>query len=344
MIRLCQQQTEQNMLSEGVFMNSMTNIQVRVKTRELSSNGIIRYFQELVEDIQKNRMLYLFLAPCIIYFFIFWVIPLYGVQIAFKDFNPVKGIGGSPWIGLKYFKNFFSYYLIKRLFINTIGISLLKIIFGFSVPIILAIMINEIKRALFKRVVQTISYLPHFISWVIIASIVYRLFAVEGIINDVFVALFGAERQVFMVNPKMFWPLLVATDIWKEAGFGAIIYMASIAGIDQQQYEVAKIDGAGRLRQIFHITLPGIASTCIILFILRVGQIMQAGFDQIWTLRNGAVAEVTDVLDVYTMIVGIQQGQYGYGAAVGLFTGIVNLIFVIAANYLAHKKTDTSLW
>ncbi len=302
------------------------------------------YIKNLYNNIRKYKMLYLFVLPCIIFYFVFWIMPLYGIQIAFKDFKPGVGISGSPWVGFKYFKDFFSYYQLGRLFYNTIGISMLKIIFGFPAPIILALMINEIKNMNFKKAFQTISYLPHFVSWVIIANIVYKVFAYDGIINDFMVSLFSAERQVYMVNPALFWPLFVITDIWKEAGFGSIIYLAAIAGIDTTMYEAARIDGANRLQQIYSVTLPGIMPTIIVLFILRVGGIMQAGFDQIWTLRNGAVAEVTDVLDVYTMIVGVQRGQYGYGAAVGLFTGVISFGLMIIANGLARKYSDISLW
>jgi putative aldouronate transport system permease protein len=292
----------------------------------------------------KYKVLYLFILPCIVYYVVFWIMPLYGIQIAFKQLIPVKGISGSPWVGFKSVEEFFSYYQLGRLFYNTIGISLLKIAFGFTAPIVLALMINEVSNKPFKRVIQTISYLPHFVSWVIIANIVYKLLATDGIVNDALVALTGGERQVFMVNPNVFWPLFVITDIWKEAGFGSIIYLAAIAGLDAETYEAARVDGANRLRQIWNITIPGILPTVIIMLILRVGGIMQAGFDQIWTLRNGAVAEVTDVLDVYTMIMGVQRGQYGYGAAVGLFTGVISLALMVIVNKLASKYSDTSLW
>lgn len=302
------------------------------------------YFRDLGQNIIQYKYLYLLILPAVIYYFIFWVIPLYGVQIAFKELNPVLGITKSPWVGFAYFKEFFSYYEIDTLFKNTIGISLLKIVFGFSAPIILALMVNEITNAPFKKTVQTITYLPHFISWVIIANIIYRLFAPEGFINDVMVALFGGDRQVYMTNPKLFWPLLVISDIWKEVGFGSIIYLAAIAGVDAELYEAAKVDGAGRLRQIWNITLPSIIPTVMVLLILRVGSIMQAGFDQIWTLRNSAVSEATDVLEVYVMISGIQKGQFGYAAAVGLFTGLIGMVFMILANKLSKKFTDSGLW
>lgn len=319
------------------------NMPVRNKKKRIIG-GTGNYFGELAKDILKYKYLYLMLLPCIVFYIIFWGIPMYGIQGAFKDLNPVLGFTRSPWVGFKYFKDFFSYYQIERLFYNTIGISLLKIIFGFSAPVFLALMINEIKINSIKRVVQTISYLPHFISWVIISTIIYRLFAYDGVINDAIIGLFGGERQVYMVKTGLFWPLIIISDIWKEVGFSSIIYLAAIAGIDENQYEAAKIDGAGRFRQILNVTLPGITPTILILFILRMGSIMQAGFDQIWTLRNYAVSEVTDVIEVYVMTSGLQNGQFGYAAAVGLFTGIIGFTFMIAANTLARKYSDTSLW
>jgi len=312
-----------------------------VSTKNLK---ILKYFKDLYINILEHKFLYLFLVPCLIFYAVFWIVPLYGIQIAFKDLKPGLGISKSPWVGFEYFKQFFSYYQLGRLFYNTIGISLLKIVFGFTAPIFLALMINEIKNKSFKKTIQTITYLPHFISWVIIANIIYKLFAYDGLVNDALTGLFGGDRQVFMVNPKIFWPLLIITDVWKEAGFGSIIYLAAIAGLDFEVYEAAMVDGASRLRQIWNITIPGILPTIMVMFILRVGGIMQAGFDQIWTLRNGAVAEVTDVLDVYTMIIGVQRGQYGYGAAVGIFTGVISLILMVIVNKLASKYSETSLW
>ncbi|HEY5584275.1 MAG TPA: ABC transporter permease subunit [Ruminiclostridium sp.] len=314
------------------------NIKPNTKT------NIVKYFKDLYINILEHKYLYLFLVPCLIFYAVFWIVPLYGIQIAFKDLKPGLGISKSPWVGLEYFRQFFSYYQLGRLFYNTIGISLLKIVFGFTAPIFLALMINEIKNKSFKKTIQTITYLPHFISWVIIANIIYKLFAYDGLANDALTGLFGGDRQVFMVNPKMFWPLIVITDVWKEAGFGSIIYLAAIAGLDFEVYEASMVDGASRLRQIWNITIPGILPTIMVMFILRVGGIMQAGFDQIWTLRNGAVAEVTDVLDVYTMIIGVQRGQYGYGAAVGIFTGVISLILMVIVNKLASKYSETSLW
>lgn len=309
-----------------------------------AKSSIVKYFIDLYINILEHKFLYLFIVPCLIFYAIFWIVPLYGIQIAFKDLKPALGISKSPWVGFEYFKQFFSYFQLGRLLYNTIGISLLKIVFGFTAPIFLALMINEIKNRSFKKSIQTITYLPHFISWVIIANIVYKLFAYDGIVNDVVTALFGGDRQVFMVNPKMFWPLIVITDVWKEAGFGSIIYLAAIAGLDSEVYEAAMVDGAGRMRLIWNVTIPGIFPTIMVMFILRVGGIMQAGFDQIWTLRNGAVAEVTDVLDVYTMIIGVQRGQYGYGAAVGIFTGVISLILMVIVNNIASKYSETSLW
>lgn len=306
--------------------------------------GAIDYVKDLAHNIRQYKYLYLFILPCIIFYVLFWVMPLYGIEIAFKDLNPALGISKSPWVGFRYFTEFFTYWRFKQLMLNTIGISLLKIAFGFSAPILLALMINEIGNLGFKRIVQTISYLPHFVSWVIIANIIYRLLAYDGIVNDVLVSIFGVQRDVILVNPNIYWPMFIITDIWKEVGFGSIIYLAAISAIDSQVYEAAKVDGAGRFRRIWNVTLPGIFPTIVILFILRVGGIMQAGFDQIYTLRNPSVSDATDVLDVYVAIMGLQRGQYGYGAAVGLFTGIVSLILMVTVNKIASKYSDTSLW
>ena len=300
--------------------------------------------ENLFENIRKHKGLYLFLVPCIAYYFVFWLVPLYGIQIAFKDFNPVLGISKSTFVGLKYFRDFFTYYETPRYIYNTVAISSFKILFGFPAPILLAIIINEIKNVYYKKTVQTISYLPHFISWAVISNIIYKLLAVDGIVNDFMADFLGFERQIFMVNTKIFWPLIIMTDIWKEVGFGSIVYLAALSAIDEQLYEASRIDGAGRIRQIFNITLPGIMPTIVVMFIMRVGSIMHAGFEQIWTLRNGAVSEVTDILEVYTMIMGVQRGQFSYGAAVGLFTGVVSAIFMILANSIAKRYKEISIW
>ncbi|MFC5466331.1 ABC transporter permease [Lederbergia graminis] len=300
--------------------------------------------KNLWKRIWEHRIFYLFLLPGVIWFFIFSYIPMYGITIAFKDFNFAQGIFGSPWAGLKYFKQFFDYYQSGEIIRNTLIISLLKLIIGFPMPIILALMLNEIRFPKFKKTVQTISYLPHFISWVVVVTLMQRMFTpYGGPVNEIIAAL-GFDKVQILGNIKYFYQLIILSDIWKGVGWGAIIYLAGISGIDPQLYEAAKMDGANRFRQMWHVTLPSIRGIMVILFILACGGIMSVGYEQLLLLNTPSTASIGTVLDVYVIKAGLEQGRFSYAAAVGLFQGLVGMILIITANQISRKVNETSLW
>lgn len=294
--------------------------------------------------IWEHRVFYLFLLPGIIWFIIFSYIPMYGITIAFKDFNFTQGILGSPWAGLKYFKQFFQYYQSGEIIRNTLIISLLKLLIGFPMPIILALMLNEVRVTKFKRTVQTISYLPHFISWVVVVTLMQRMFTPYGGPINELIATFGFDKVSILGNVKYFYQVIILSDVWKGVGWGAIIYLAAIAGVDPQLYEAAKIDGANRFRQMWHVTIPSIRGVMVILFILACGGIMSAGYEQLLLLNTPATASIGTVLDVYVIKAGLEQGRFSYATAVGLFQGIIGLILIITANQISKKVNETSLW
>ncbi len=298
----------------------------------------------LWKRIWKHKIFYLFMVPGIVWFFLFSYVPLYGVQIAFRDFMYSGGFSGSPWAGLKYFRQFFDYYQSYELIRNTILISMLKLLIGFSMPIILAILLNEVRNLKFKKTVQTLSYLPYFVSWIVVVTLMQRLLTPHGgPLNDLLDS-FGMERIQFLYNTTWFYQIIVGSDIWKNIGWNSIIYIAAIAGIDQQLYEAAKIDGAGRFRQIWHVTLPGIRNIAVILFILSVGSLMSAGYEQLLLLNGPSTASIGSVLDVHVINSGITQGRISYAAAVGLFQSIIALILILTVNRLARKYSEVSLF
>ncbi|TFE27529.1 ABC transporter permease [Cohnella luojiensis] len=298
----------------------------------------------LWKRIWKHKIFYLFMVPGIVWFFLFSYVPLYGIQIAFRDFMYSGGFSGSPWAGLKYFRQFFDYYQSYELIRNTILISMLKLLIGFSMPIILAILLNEVRNLKFKKTVQTLSYLPYFVSWIVVVTLMQRLLTpYGGPINDL-LASFGMERIQFLYNTTWFYQIIVGSDIWKNIGWNSIIYIAAIAGIDQQLYEAAKIDGAGRFRQIWHVTLPGIRNIAVILFILSVGSLMSAGYEQLLLLNGPSTASIGSVLDVHVINSGITQGRISYAAAVGLFQSVIALILILTVNRLSRKYSEVSLF
>lgn len=312
----------------------------------VQSNGTARqltFFQRLGRDLKKNKLIYLMAVPGIIYFLVYHYWPMYGATIAFKDFSPTMGIMGSPWAGLKYFQQFFSSVYFKRIFSNTIIISFYSIIWSFPAPIILALLMNEIKNNLFKRTIQTVTYLPHFISTVIICGMLIDFCSLNGLFNF-FVQFFGGEATAMLMRPELFRPIYITSGIWQEVGWGSIIYLAALTGIDTQLYEAAKIDGAGRFQQMIHITFPGIAPTIVIMLILRMGQVMSVGFEKIFLLYNPATYEVADVISTFVYRKGIIEANYSYSAAVGLFNSVINFVMIILTNFISRKFSETSLW
>ncbi|WP_248929612.1 ABC transporter permease [Paenibacillus hamazuiensis] len=292
----------------------------------------------------KHKYLYALLLPGIVWYFIFRYLPMYGVIIAFKDYNFSKGIWGSPWVGLKHFEFLFrnqDFFLIVR---NTLLINLYELIFAFPVPVILALLLNEMKNVLFKRSIQTVIYFPHFLSWVVFGGIVIQLLSPnEGLVNNV-LRYFGMEPVFFMSKSEYFRPIVVISSILKESGWGAIIYLAALSSIDPEQYEAATIDGANRWHKLAYITLPGISNTVVIMMILKVGYLLDVGFEQIYILYNPSVYDVGDVLSTYIYRIGLQSAQFSVTAAIGLFQSVIGFFLIWSTNRLAKKFSEVSLW
>jgi len=284
------------------------------------------------------------LVPVITWYIIFQYIPIYGVTLAFRQFRILDGMFGSPWVGWDNFERLFNSPSFIPVFRNTIIISLYGLFFGFPAPIALAILINELRLKTFKRVTQTISYLPHFISWVVLAGIFFTLLSPSrGPINGLLIQL-GRPPIHFLGSPDWFRGILVSTGIWRGVGWGSIIYLAALAGVNEELYEAARIDGAGRWRRIWHITLPGIRPTIVIMFILATGGIVDGNFDQVFNLMNPAVMSVGDILDTYIFRTGITQLNHGYATAVSLFRNSISLVLVLTANYVSRRAGEYGLW
>lgn len=284
--------------------------------------------------------------PALIFILIFNYFPMYGVLMAFQDYNLFGGFFGSKWAGLKHFEAFFNSPDFFRVMRNTIVISMLKLLIGFPAPILLALMLNEVRNMVFKRVIQTISYLPHFLSWVIVSGFVISLLSVDnGSLNILLGKLGLIDKPVnFLSLPEYFWAIIVTTNVWKEVGFATIVYLAAIAGVDQSMYEAASIDGASKLKQIFLITLPSIMPVIIIFLILNIGSLLNAGFDDLLLLGNSAMLrDVADVIDTYAYRVGIINNRFSYAAAVGLFKAVISVGLLTLANFAA-RRAGTSLW
>ncbi|MCR2807290.1 sugar ABC transporter permease [Paenibacillus sp. SCIV0701] len=293
--------------------------------------------KQMWRRLARNRWLYLMLLPGIVYFILFKYVPMYGVLLAFKNYQPFLGFLKSEWVGMEHFSRFFGDPLFWMLLKNTFILATYNILFFFPLPIIVALLLNELRKEVYKRFIQTLIYIPHFMSWVVIVSIAYLFFTTEGGLVNEGIAAMGGEKIQFLLDPGWFRTFITAEVIWKETGWGTIIFLAALAGVDTQLYEAARMDGANRFRQLWHITLPAIRSTIIILLILRLGNFLDTGFEQIWLMLNSLNREVGEVFDTYVYSTGISQGQYSYSTAVGLFKSIVGLILVFAANQLAKR-------
>ncbi len=309
------------------------------KVQELS--GLNR--TSLLKRMWKVRWFYIFMAPGILYFLIFKIWPMWGVLMAFQNYQPVKGMWGSDWVGFRHFDRFFSTPDFWNLFRNTFLIALYDLIVFFPTTIILALLLNEVRHQVYKRLVQTLVYVPHFLSWVVVVGITYILLGSEGVLNKLG-GLIGLERINFLFNPDWFRPLIILQLIWKDAGWGTIIFLAALAGVNVQLYEAARIDGASRLRQVWHITLPGIRNVIVILLILRLGNFLDLGFEQIFLMLNPLNREVGEVFDTYVYRVGILEGQFSYSAAVGLFKSTVGLVLVFIANRIAKALGEEGIY
>ncbi|WP_460324809.1 ABC transporter permease [Paenibacillus sp. YSY-4.3] len=294
--------------------------------------------------LKRDKWLYILLLPGLLYFLIFKYVPMWGIMLAFKNYQPYIGFWKSEWVGFEHFKVFFQnpdFFMLLR---NTLVLSLYNLIFFFPAPIILALLLNEIRRALFKRTIQTLIYVPHFISMVIVASLTYVFLTTEGGMVNEFLYAFTGRKIEFLASPEWFRPLIIIQTIWKECGWGTIIFLAALAGVDMEQYEAAIVDGASRWRQLWHITLPSIRSTIVILLILRMGTILDNGFEQIYLMMNALNREVAEVFDTYVYMLGITQGAFSYSTAVGLFKSVIGVILVLGSNWLAKKSGESGLY
>lgn len=301
------------------------------------------FIQTVARDFVVNKYIYIMLIPVILYYVVFHYAPMYGAIIAFKNFSPAKGILGSDWVGLTNFIDFFESFYFIRIFKNTLLISFYQLLFGFPAPIIMALLLNEIKNRRFKSLIQTATYLPHFISIVVICGMIIDFTSSRGVITNI-AAFFGGESTNLLMKPELFRTIYVSSDIWQSAGWGSIIYLAALSGIDEQMYEAAKIDGANRWRQVISITIPSIMPTIIILLILRMGQIMNLGFEKIILLYNSVTYETSDVISSFVYRKGLLEFNYSYSAAVGLFNSVINFFLLLTANWLSRKVNETSLW
>lgn len=300
--------------------------------------------KQLMKRLQKHGLLYLFILPCVVWLLIFCYYPMYGAILAFKDYNYSLGILGSPWAGLKHFKQFMSSPEFWVVIKNTVVISGLKILFGFPAPILIALLLNELRSRKFKRVVQTMSYLPNFVSWVVVVSLMTVIFTPYGGIVNNLLEKFGFEPVFFMGMKETFYPMTVLSDIWKNAGWGSIVYLSALSGINPELYEAAVIDGAGRLKCTWYVTLPGIKGTIGIMFIFAVGGILNAGFDQILLLQQPANNQISEILDTFTLKTGLNYGRFEYATAIGLFKSVFAFMLMASTNYLSKKYMEVGFW
>ena len=288
-------------------------------------------------------MLYIMILPVIAYYVLFRYWPMYGIQIAFKKYSPALGIAGSRWIGFKNFDSFFSSVYCWRVIRNTLLISVESLIFDFPMAIIFALLLNELRLEKLKKAVQTVSYLPHFVSLVVICGMIREFTASDGLVNDI-IAFFGGQRSTLLLNEKAYRPIYIISKIWQEMGWSSIIYLATLTGIDPTLYDAAFVDGAGRFRRVLHVTLPGLTPTIVIMLILAIGGIMNIGYEKTILLYNASIYETSDIISTYVYRKGLLEANYGFSAAVGLFNSAVNALLVVTANSISRKVSDASLW
>ena len=297
----------------------------------------------VIQDFKHNKYKYFIVLPVIIYLILFAYKPMYGIIIGFKDFRVTRGIMNSPWVGFYQFKKFFNDIYFGRLIKNTFLISLYSMLWGFPAPILLALLLNELKNQKFKKIAQTVTYMPHFISIVVICGMIRAFSVSDGIFNDI-IAFFGGARKPLLQDPSLFRTIYIASGIWQSIGWNSIIYMASISGIDQEQYEAAKIDGANRLQQAVHITVPGITPTIITLFVLGMGGMLSVGSEKILLLYQPLTYEVADVISTYTYRIGMLNAEYSYSTAIGLFNSVINVFFLVGANQVIKRVHGSALF
>lgn len=301
------------------------------------------YVKRLINDIRHQPLIYLMALPVIAFYIIFHYIPMYGITMAFQNYSINLGIMGSEWVGLEHFISFFKSYYFGTLLTNTLLISLYDLIFGFPAPLILALLINELSGTKFKKIVQTVSYVPHFISIVVICGIINLFTSSTGLFNDI-VAFFGGKRSDMLSRPELFRTIYTTSGVWQGVGFGSIIYLAALSGVDPELYDAARIDGAGRFRQTLSITLPSILPTVTILLILRIGSLLSVGYEKIILLYNPITYSTADVISSFVYRKGVLDASYSYSTAIGLFNSVINFVLLVVANYASRKISETSLW
>jgi len=301
-------------------------------------------FYKFAKQLVSDKYLILMVLPAVAYFIIFHYLPMYGVLMAFKNFSPSRGIWNSPWVGLKWFEQFFDSIYAFRLIKNVLLLNLYNLLWSFPIPIVFALMLNEIRKNAFKRVVQTVSYMPHFISVVVIVGMAITFLSPnDGIVNTALEKL-GFAKINFLSEPGWFRTIYIGTDVWASFGYNSILYLAALAGIDSQMYEAARIDGASRWKQLVHVTLPGIAPTIIILLLLQLGRMMSIGFEKIILLYTPSTYEVSDVISSYVYRIGLVGGDFSFAAAVDLMNATINFVLIVVFNWLSRRLTETSLW
>lgn len=301
------------------------------------------FLQRVKADWRRNKALYLLVLPVLLFYLIFHYKPMYGAIIAFKDYTPALGIADSPWVGFDNFTRFFTSPYFVRLIKNTVLLSFYELIFGFPAPIILALLLNEVRNRKFKGIAQTITYLPHFISMVVVTGMITNFAMTSGLFNDIIV-FFGGERSSLLQNPDLYRTIYVASSIWQEVGWGSIIYLSALSGVDSQLYEAAAIDGAGKWKQLIHVTFPAIMPTIIIMLILKTGSMMSMGYEKTILLYNPSTFETADIISSYIYRVGLLEMNWSYSTAIGLFNSVINCVLLVFTNKLSKKYSETSLW
>jgi putative aldouronate transport system permease protein len=299
--------------------------------------------ERLARELDRNKHIWLMMLPVLAYYLLFHYQPMYGAQIAFKNFSPGRGIWGSSWAGLQHFEAFFRSYYAWRIIRNTLVLNFNQVVWGFPAPIILALLLNELAGERFKRTVQTVTYLPHFISMVVVCGMLIDFLARDGVVNQIITAL-GGKAVPFMIEPQWFSTIYVGSNIWQELGWGSIVYLAALSAINPELYEAARVDGAGRWRQTWNVTLPGIAPTIVIMLILRMGRIMSVGAEKILLLYNPNIYETADVISTFVYRKGLLEMSYSYSTAVNLFNSAINFLMLVWVNRLSRRMTETSLW
>ena len=314
-----------------------------IAVKELALPRSDSFGRRVRTDFNRNKEIYLLLIPVVTFYILFKYTPMYGAIIAFKDYSPRIGIIDSPWVGFEHFIDFFTSRSFWRVLKNTVIISLSSLVICFPAPIIFAILMNELKSKLFTRTVQTITYLPHFISLVVICGLLQTFTMDKGFINDMIVA-FGGERSTLLNNPGLFVPIYVISELWQTIGWGSIIYLAALTGVDQELYEAAMIDGAGRWKQTLHVTIPGIMPTIVIMLVLKIGNILNVGYEKIILLYNPLTYDTADVISSFVYRQGLLNQDWSFSTAVGLFNSMINFGLLLFANSMSHRLTGSGLW